>query len=70
MIVCHCRRVTDRCIEHSVREGAATLRSLARDTGAGRDCGSCVGSVRCLLAAYLAEHTPPAEEVESLRATA
>ena len=49
MIVCHCRVVSDRAIHAAVADGARTVASACKATGAGRDCGSCVFSVRALV---------------------
>lgn len=45
MIVCHCRKVTDRAICAAVREGAATVEHVAEMCGAGSSCGGCVPAV-------------------------
>ena len=49
MIVCHCRRVTDRQIKRLVREGACSAREVARSTGAGMHCGGCRSNVKQLV---------------------
>jgi assimilatory nitrate reductase catalytic subunit len=41
MIVCVCRRVSDRAVDAAIHGGARDLPSLARATGAGADCGCC-----------------------------
>jgi bacterioferritin-associated ferredoxin len=46
MILCHCHVVTDKAVTAAVDQGARTLAGVCRSTGAGRDCGSCVFSVR------------------------
>ncbi|WP_414654426.1 (2Fe-2S)-binding protein [Intrasporangium sp.] len=46
MVICHCKAVTDRCVDHALREGARTLAQVCRNTGAGQDCGVCVLSVK------------------------
>lgn len=45
MLVCHCRGVTDRQIKRAVKNGACTLRDVARETGAGMRCGGCRSNV-------------------------
>jgi bacterioferritin-associated ferredoxin len=45
MIVCHCRRVSDRTIRAAVREGACTEERVAEMCGAGTCCGGCVPAV-------------------------
>lgn len=49
MIVCHCAVVGDKQIAAAAAAGAATLSQVCASTGAGRDCGACVFSVRRLL---------------------
>ena len=41
MIVCVCRRVSDRDIVNAVKEGAACFDSLQMDTGVATQCGRC-----------------------------
>lgn len=41
VIVCHCRRVTDRQIRQAVREGAECIGSVAAACGAAAGCGGC-----------------------------
>ena len=41
MLVCHCRGVSDRQIKRAVKNGACSLRDVARATGAGMRCGGC-----------------------------
>ncbi len=42
MIVCSCRRVSDRLIQQAVSSGARSSEQVAACTGAGTGCGSCV----------------------------
>ncbi len=46
MLVCQCRGITDRQIRRLVRDGAGSVRDIARATGAGRDCGGCRSDVK------------------------
>ena len=46
MIVCHCHVVNDRAVRAVVESGARTLSEVCRATGAGRDCGACIFSVK------------------------
>ena len=41
VIVCQCYGVSDRTIRKVVRDGACSLRKVARASGAGRMCGGC-----------------------------
>jgi bacterioferritin-associated ferredoxin len=49
VIVCHCGVVNDQTVARAVESGARTLSGLCRSTGAGRDCGACVFSLKRLL---------------------
>lgn len=61
MIVCHCHVVSDREVMRAVDEGARSLAAVCRKTGAGRDCGACVLSVKRLLC----QHQPTRIDVPS-----
>jgi bacterioferritin-associated ferredoxin len=50
MIICHCAGISDATIRKSVRQGATSLRAVARRCGAGRNCGSCRDEILALLA--------------------
>ena len=65
MIVCQCKRVSDRKVAACVRKGCSSLRELCAATGAGRDCGSCVRHLREML-----DDLRPAPLQEAVRATA
>ena len=49
MIVCHCKVVNDRAVTRASTTGARTVAQVCRATGAGRDCGSCVFTLKRLL---------------------
>ena len=49
MIVCHCHGVSDRAVREAVREGACSLRQVARACRAGRMCGGCRPAVKRLI---------------------
>ena len=49
MIVCHCRVVNDDTIAHAIDQGARSVAQICGATGAGRDCGSCVFTLKRLL---------------------
>ena len=49
MIVCQCRVVTDRAIEAALSEGARTVGAVCRSTGAARDCGTCIFTVKAIV---------------------
>ena len=50
MIVCHCHGIRDRVIRKAAREGARSLRQIARISCAGRMCGGCLPLIRQLIA--------------------
>jgi bacterioferritin-associated ferredoxin len=41
MIVCICRRVSDRTVRAVIADGAVTLGDVASACGAGSGCGAC-----------------------------
>ena len=49
MIVCHCAVVSDSAVAAALTSGARSVAQVCRATGAGRDCGSCVFSLKALL---------------------
>jgi bacterioferritin-associated ferredoxin len=50
MIVCVCKAVSDRQIRSAVKDGATTIRDLARELGVGSCCGKCLPEARSALA--------------------
>jgi assimilatory nitrate reductase catalytic subunit len=50
VVVCHCRRVTDREIASLVREGVAGVDAVGRYCGAATSCGGCRPEVERLVA--------------------
>jgi bacterioferritin-associated ferredoxin len=59
LIVCHCQGVSDRSIRQAVREGARSVRQIARVCRAGRMCGGC-RPVICEIISSEASESPPA----------
>ena len=49
MIVCHCQVVSDGKVADAIESGARTLAGICRSTGAGKNCGACVFSLKRLL---------------------
>ena len=49
MIVCHCKVVSDRDVVAAIADGARTVRQICGASGAGRDCGGCVFSLKRLV---------------------
>jgi bacterioferritin-associated ferredoxin len=62
VIVCQCHVVNDAAVAAAVAGGARTLSAVCRTTGAGRDCGTCVFSVRRLVCEHVAQ--PVVDEIE------
>lgn len=56
MIVCHCSVVSDRSVSAAVENGARTLGQVCQSTGAGKDCGACVFSVKRVMTETLTCH--------------
>ena len=55
MIVCQCKVVTDRDVRAALADGARSVGAVCRSTGAGRDCGSCIFTVKALVCDHLAQ---------------
>jgi bacterioferritin-associated ferredoxin len=64
MIVCHCSVVSDRAVTSAVDAGARTLGQVCQSTGAGKDCGACVFSVKRLLCEHGTTRPPHVMEVQ------
>ena len=57
MIVCVCRRVSDRQIRDAVRDGADSLEHLQIDLGVAMQCGRCADcATRVLCDARAVQH--------------
>jgi bacterioferritin-associated ferredoxin len=52
VIVCHCGVVDEQQVAAAIDAGARTVASVCRSTGAGRDCGVCVFSVKRLVCSH------------------
>ena len=55
MLVCHCRGISDRQIRRAIRDGATSVREVARETGAGMRCGGCRSNVKSVVAEAMAD---------------
>jgi bacterioferritin-associated ferredoxin len=55
MIVCHCRVVSDRDISQAISDGARTVASVCKRTGASQDCASCIFTVKALVCQHQEE---------------
>jgi bacterioferritin-associated ferredoxin len=62
VIICQCRVVNDQAIAAAADRGARTVSQVCQSTGAGRDCGSCVFTLKRLLCQHVAQM--PIAEVE------
>ena len=61
MIVCQCRRVTDRDVRAAVSRGASELNDLARECGAGTDCCGCHPTLEAMLEDLVVAGPPPGD---------
>jgi bacterioferritin-associated ferredoxin len=50
MLVCHCKRVSDRVIRAAIGTGASCRDSIGRACGAGTGCGGCHPRLDAILA--------------------
>jgi bacterioferritin-associated ferredoxin len=62
MVICQCRRLSDRKVVKALRAGSTSVRELCQSTGAGQVCGGCVGSLKSLIEKHFAESTTPGWE--------
>ena len=65
MIVCHCRRTTDREIRRAVREGATSVREVGTRCGAAGGCGGCADAVQEIIASELGGSARTVETIRS-----
>jgi bacterioferritin-associated ferredoxin len=64
VIVCHCEVVNDEQVTGALDSGARTLSQLCGATGAGKNCGSCVFTLKRLLCEHRANSDAVLVEVE------
>jgi len=57
VIVCSCRRVSDRTVSASVVAGAATIPEVAALCGAGSRCGGCHPELARLIESHVSIRT-------------
>jgi len=58
MIVCVCRRVSDRDIEREVRAGCCCFDALQDELGVARSCGACADCARAVFARAIGSAAP------------
>jgi bacterioferritin-associated ferredoxin len=58
VIVCHCEVVNDKQITHALEQGARTVAQVCGSTGAGRNCGSCIFTVKRIICDHHAAAAP------------
>jgi bacterioferritin-associated ferredoxin len=58
MWVCYCNRIRDGAIRRAIRDGACTVRCIARATGAGTTCGGCRPTIAEILSCEVAATAP------------
>jgi bacterioferritin-associated ferredoxin len=61
MIICVCKRVSERKVLNVIQDGAQTIDQVTQSCGAGGDCGSC----RRMIGEMILEHH--CEQRECLR---
>ena len=49
VIVCQCKVVSDRQIDEAISAGARSVSAVCRATGAARDCGTCIFTVKAVV---------------------
>jgi bacterioferritin-associated ferredoxin len=49
VVVCHCRAVSDCRVRQAIEAGAADIETIARQCGAGSQCGGCRPALAMLL---------------------
>lgn len=49
-IICHCKQVSYGDIRKAMIEGARTVEDIQEMTGAGTECGNCIGDIKKILA--------------------
>ena len=69
MIVCICRRVSDRDIEREVRSGCHSFEGLQGRLGVATGCGTCADHARQAFECRRAESCSPAGEFRRGRIT-
>lgn len=58
MFVCMCYGITDKQIEHAVREnGVGNMRDLKKSLGVGSQCGSCVQMAQNIIDTTIIDET-------------
>jgi len=56
MIVCICKRVTDRQIVKAIVDGASTVEEVGRACNAGTGCGACTEQIQSLIDCARCDH--------------
>ena len=64
MIVCHCAVVNDDAVADAIDNGARTVAQVCGATGAGKNCGSCVFTLKRLLCQHESSTAASVLEVE------
>lgn len=55
VIVCQCKVVTDGQVNAAISDGARSVSSVCRATGAASECGSCIFTVKALVCKHQTE---------------
>jgi bacterioferritin-associated ferredoxin len=56
MIVCICKRVTDRQVNSAIIEGASTVEEVGRACKAGTGCGACTEQIQDMIDCSRCDH--------------
>lgn len=49
VIVCHCKVVSDRQVKSAIADGAKSLSAVCMATGAARECGGCIFTLKAMV---------------------
>jgi bacterioferritin-associated ferredoxin len=64
VIVCHCAVVNDDAVGRAIDNGARSVAQVCGATGAGRNCGSCIFTLKRLLCQHEGSGVASVVEVE------
>jgi bacterioferritin-associated ferredoxin len=68
VIVCQCRRTTDRQVLDAIESGAGSLEELRAACGAGSECCGCVPTLEAFLDGFVASNLPRERRLSVLAA--
>jgi len=68
MYVCLCKGITDRQIEQSVANGAASFQAVCNELGVSTQCGQCAQLARSIVNDSLQASSPTADYYDAVLA--